>query len=118
MISLPDTARASKSEPGRVAPDLLDKEVIRRYIRRRTPQYKHCYEQPLLLDPTLQGTVTVQFTIGPDGTVLALYATADTVAMEKVADCVGERVRGVQFPKPTPSGLVNVRFPFVFTPKP
>ena len=45
----------------------LDKNIIRRYIRRKLPQIRYCYEKQLLVKPNIQGTVVTQFQISPNG---------------------------------------------------
>lgn len=91
----------------------LDKEIIRRYIRRKLPQIKYCYEKQLLVKPGLEGTVNTQFQISPAGAVLA--ASASGVAPD-VASCVADVIKTIQFPKPKGGGLVQVKYPFTFRP--
>ena len=43
----------------------LDKNIIRRYIRRKLPRIRYCYEKELLVKPSLSGTVVTQFLITP-----------------------------------------------------
>ena len=90
----------------------LDKNIIRRYIRQRLPQFQHCYEKELVVKTTLAGTVTTQFTISGNGQVIS--ARASGIGDTNVENCVAEVVRSIQFPKPTGGGLVNVTYPFIF----
>ncbi len=104
---------ASQVRPGNSAvKGALDKNIIRRYIRRRLPQIKYCYEKQLLADPDLAGTVRVHFIIDTEGRVVS--ASANGVSKE-VSDCVARAVRTIQFPRPTGGGVVEVTYPFVFT---
>jgi hypothetical protein len=91
----------------------LDKNIIRRYIRRKLPQIKYCYEKQLLVKPGIGGTVTTQFQISPSGAVL--NSTAKGVDGE-VSSCVASVIKTIQFPKPKGGGLVQVRYPFTFRP--
>jgi len=91
----------------------LDKNIIRRYIRRKLPRIRNCYEKELLVNQALNGTIVTQFQISPQGSVL--NATANGVD-PKVASCVAEAIKSIQFPKPKGGGLVNVRYPFTFRP--
>src|SRR5699024_3180099 len=43
----------------------LDANIIRRYIRRKLPAIRHCYERKLVTDQDLSGTVVTQFQISP-----------------------------------------------------
>jgi pSer/pThr/pTyr-binding forkhead associated (FHA) protein len=91
----------------------LDRNIIRRYIRRKLPQIKYCYEKQLLVRPGLDGTVVSEFTISPQGAVL--NSKASGVAKE-VSDCVADVIGTIQFPAPKGGGLVQVRYPFTFRP--
>jgi hypothetical protein len=91
----------------------LDKNIIRRYIRRKLPRIKYCYEKQLLVKPGISGTVKSQFQISPQGSVL--NSSASGVSPE-VADCVAGVIKTIQFPKPKGGGLVQVRYPFTFRP--
>jgi hypothetical protein len=91
----------------------LDKQIIRRYVARSLARIRYCYEKQLLADPTLQGTVTVQFVIGADGDV----PSANGSGMHpEVASCVATAIKAIQFPKPAGGGSVDVRYPFGFRP--
>jgi len=91
----------------------LDKAIIRRYIRRNIQKIQYCYEKELLSDPKLLGTVTVDFSIKPDGIV----ASATGNGMDpSVASCVASVIKAIEFPKPKGGGVVNVRYPFTFRP--
>jgi len=92
----------------------LDKNIIRRYIRRKLPQIRHCYEKQLLVKPSLAGTVVTQFQISPQGKVQG--ATASGLGDKSVENCVATAIRSIQFPKPKGGGFVNVRYPFTFRP--
>jgi pSer/pThr/pTyr-binding forkhead associated (FHA) protein len=92
----------------------LDKNIIRRYIRRKLPQIRHCYEKQLLVKPSLAGTVVTQFQISPQGKVQG--ASASGIGDKGVESCVAGAIRSIQFPKPKGGGFVNVRYPFTFRP--
>jgi serine/threonine-protein kinase len=91
----------------------LDKALIRRGIKQKIQNVRSCYEKALVKQPTLQGTVMVQFTIGPSGTVVSAQATGLDPA---VSTCVANVVKQMTFPKPTGGGVVNVNYPFAFRP--
>jgi hypothetical protein len=54
----------------------LDKETAVRRLRTHREDFKYCYEQQLLRDPTLTGTVGRRFLIAPTGAVSSLKPTA------------------------------------------
>jgi hypothetical protein len=94
----------------------LDKEIIRRIIRRHINEVKYCYEQELLKKPDLGGRIVVQFTISPAGAVVASVLQNSTMGNMRVENCTVQAVRRWEFPKPLGGGIVIVSYPFVLTP--
>lgn len=92
----------------------LDPNTIRRYIRRKLPAIRHCYERQLVSRQDLAGTVITQFQISPMGVVQG--ARASGMGDGSVESCVADAVRAIQFPRPKGGGMVNVRYPFIFQP--
>ncbi len=92
----------------------LDKAIIRRYMRRKLPRLRHCYEKELVKDPMLAGTIVVRFTIGADGLVSAVHTSG--VANERLSKCMARAVRSIKFPKPAGGGNVSVKYPLALRP--
>lgn len=90
----------------------LDKDLIRRIIRRHINEVKFCYESELTRKPDLQGRVMVQFTIAPTGQVAASIVQSSTMNNPPVEQCIANAVRRWEFPKPQ-GGIVVVTYPFV-----
>jgi TonB family protein len=93
----------------------LDKEIIRRIVRRNINQVRYCYQQGLTARPSLEGRAVVQFTIAPTGQVLASVLQSSTLNAVAVESCVVDAVKRWEFPKPDGGGLVIVSYPFQFT---
>ncbi len=91
----------------------LDKEIIRRIIRRHIYEVRFCYEQELLKKPDLYGRVMVQFTISGVGQVVASVVQSSTLNNGTVEQCIAGAVRRWEFPKPQGGGIVMVSYPFV-----
>jgi hypothetical protein len=91
----------------------LEKSVISKFIGRYKGKIAYCYEKVLLNKPDLTGTVTVNFTITPEGTVRSARASGMDA---DVASCVEKAILTVQFPKPKGNGVVTVTYPFTFRP--
>jgi hypothetical protein len=108
VVAPPPPDAAPPAEPG-VAH--LDPAEIKRVIQRNTSQIKYCYERALVRDPSLGGKVTAQFSIRPNGTVVAAKASG---VDSGVASCIAAVIEKLQFPKPTGNGLVSVSYPFIF----
>ena len=93
----------------------LDKDIIRRIVRRNINQVRYCYTQGLTAPPSLEGRAVVQFTIAPTGQVLASVLQSSTLNAVAVESCVVNAVKRWEFPKPDGGGLVIVSYPFQFT---
>lgn len=91
--------------------DGLDKAIIKRYVKRQVAKISYCYESELLVKPSLEGVVTVQFMITASGTV---SASTGAGMDSKVANCVAGVVKNIEFPKPSNGGSVQVNYPFTF----
>ena len=95
----------------------LDKEIIRRIIRRHINEVKYCYEQELTKQPDLGGRIMVQFTIAASGQVIASVLQNSTLGNGRVENCTVQAVRRWEFPAPLGGGIVIVSYPFVLTPR-
>jgi TonB family protein len=92
----------------------LDRELVRKVIQDNKAQIRACFESLLNQYPDLSGTVQTQFTIGPNGQVLASKVTQTSTGSKELDLCVSSRVRLWQFPKPKGGGAVVVSYPFLF----
>jgi TonB family protein len=94
----------------------LDKEIIRRVVRRNLNQVKYCYQQALAKRPSLEGRVVTQFTIAPTGRVLAAVVQSSTLQATAVEACIVNAIKRWEFPEPDHGGLAMVSYPFSFAP--
>jgi TonB family protein len=94
----------------------LDKEIIRRIVRRNINQVKYCYDQALARHPKLDGRLVAQFTIAGNGQVLASVVQSSTLGVASVDLCVVNAIKRWQFPAPAQGGLAIVSYPFQFSP--
>jgi TonB family protein len=94
----------------------LDKEIIRRIVRRHINEVKYCYDQALARSPKLDGRLVTQFTISGSGQVLASVVQSSTLGSPAVEMCVVNAIKRWQFPAPEKGGLVIVSYPFTFSP--
>jgi TonB family protein len=91
----------------------LDKEIIRRIIRRHLNEVRFCYEKELMHKQDLYGRVMIQFTISGTGQVVASVVQNSTMNNPNVEQCIAQAVRRWEFPKPQGGGIVIVSYPFV-----
>lgn len=92
----------------------LDKEVIRRVIRRNLTAIRYCYETQLVKAPRLSGKLVVAFVVAADGSVRS--TKAESAFQSDVDACVVRTFGRMQFPRPDGGGSVHVRYPLVFSP--
>jgi TonB family protein len=106
-------ARVPEALPGiATVRGTLDKEIIRRIVRRHLNEVRFCYTQALAARPSLEGRLLVQFTIAPTGQVLASALGSSTLGAPAVESCVVQAVKRWEFPAPQGGGLAIVSYPF------
>jgi TonB family protein len=92
----------------------LDKDIIRRVVRRHLPEVRFCYEKELPRAPSLAGRVAVNFTIANTGRVAAALVQSSTLGNARAEGCVLDAVRRWEFPRPMGGGIVIATYPFNF----
>lgn len=99
--------------PPTVSTSALSADVIRRVVRRHLAEVRSCYEQGLVSQPDISGTVSVRFVIGPTGSITAATVAGSNLGAARVDSCVASAVRRWTFPAPEGGGMVAVTYPFM-----
>jgi metallo-beta-lactamase class B len=94
----------------------IDKEVVRRIVRRHADEVKFCYEHALAANPTLAGRVVLNLTVAANGDVIDARVQDSTLGNAAVETCLAAVARNWEFPYPPPPGRVVISHPFVFKP--
>ncbi len=94
----------------------MDKDIIRRIVRAHINEVRYCYNQGLARDPNLKGRVSIQFNIGPTGSVPVAVVADSSIKDTNVSNCIAKAVKRWQFPKPPGGGSAVVTYPFVLEP--
>ncbi|HVZ89760.1 MAG TPA: AgmX/PglI C-terminal domain-containing protein [Polyangia bacterium] len=94
----------------------LDREIIRRIVRRHLNEVRYCYNQGLVAKPSLAGRLVVQFAIAPTGVVQSSLMQSSSLDTPAVESCVVTAVRRWEFPQPAGGGYAFVSYPFTFSP--
>jgi TonB family protein len=94
---------------------ILDAAEVNKVVKSRLTAIKMCYEKALKQNPTLEGKISVRFTIGTSGRVTSASVESDTMGNADVSSCVLSKVKSFAFAKPE-GGAVEYVFPFVFKP--
>ncbi len=91
----------------------LGRETIRRHVRLASKKVRHCYNRALTRDPSAEGTVVVQWTITPEGSVRAASVTGE-ITDRKLHACIAEVHQNMSFPPVVEGGgFINVRYPYL-----
>ena len=96
----------------------LSREEIKRVISRVMSQIKYCYEKELHKDPTIEGELVMAWLISDSGDVQTASATHNTFAggaAAPIEQCVQRIIERLKFPTPRGGGVVNVKYPFMFS---
>jgi hypothetical protein len=110
----PPVQRASLTEQLLSVGDGLDKEIVRRYLRRSRGRYLYCFEKHLAQFPDHKGgTVQTSFVILPPGRVGTVSATG---LEDPITRCFADATRAVVFPEPTDAQAVPVKVAFRLIP--
>ena len=92
----------------------IDKEAVRRVIKRGLNQIKSCYERQLRVNSSLEGKVVIYFEIEEQGHVRLAKASSSTLNDPAVESCVAARIKEWRFPEPPVGVVAGVYYPFVF----
>jgi hypothetical protein len=92
----------------------LDKDLIRRVVKRNQGQLRYCYERVLQRNPALAGKIVLKLVISREGTVVASTVASSTLSDAEVEQCFAVRAKTWAFPAGT--GTVEVTYPFVLRP--
>ena len=111
MLTVPMAAQA---QDGPVVKGSLDKDVVRKVIKKNVGKVAWCYERGLTRDPSLEGKVVVEFVVGKKGKVESTVIKRSTMGDAKVEGCIADKVKAFVFPGPKGGGVAIVQYPFVF----
>ena len=80
-------------------------------------EFRLCYEKEINAEnPKLAGRVGTSFVIGSGGSVTQAGIASSSLKNANVEQCILTVIRRIDFPIPRGGGLVQVTFPFKFSP--
>lgn len=91
----------------------LTPEQIERVVRMHQRGFRYCFERELLDDPSLEGQITVNWTVDLDGGVSRRVIEENTMGSRDIESCILREIGRMRFPEPG-GGMVVVRYPFTF----
>lgn len=95
----------------------VDREKIRAVIQDHTDEIKGCYEKALKDDPNIRGKLVILWTIGGAGRVYKAEVKSSDLKSSAIESCALEKSKKWIFPSPPIGVLVDVSFPYLFTPE-
>lgn len=94
----------------------LSQAVIQATIAKYLSQVRACYEEGLRNNPALTGLVNTNFEIGAAGDVGNIKMGQSSLGDSGVENCIANRMKTWQFPKPVGGVRVKVNYPFLLRP--
>lgn len=94
----------------------LDKDVIDKIIRQYFSQIRYCYEKEIASAPGMRGRVMTRFVISASGRVTSAAVSSSSLGNENVHSCLTGVLKRITFPEPLGGGIVEVSYPFLFSP--
>lgn len=92
----------------------LSNDQIQKAVNDGAQNFDACYTLGADKSGKLEGTVTVQATVGPNGTVNDASVSKSTLKNEKVDACVIDAFRRLKFAQPEGGGTVMITYPMKF----
>ena len=92
----------------------IDREAIRRVIRKNRRQIKACYDRELNRNKDLYGKLVLEWNIEEKGIVTQAKVKTSSLGSKVVANCIISRLRTWRFPEPPEDQVAHVVYPFVF----
>ena len=91
----------------------LSRAEIQKVLNAHMNEISYCYERLLFKRASLQGKITVEWTIRRNGTVSGAKQKHSTVQSAELTSCLLKKMAKWRFPKPE-GGVVIVSYPFNF----
>lgn len=95
----------------------IDASAIEAALLAHRDQFKYCYEKEINAgQPKLAGRVSTSFVIGSSGRVTQAGVASSSLNNSNTERCILDVIRSIDFPIPKGGGIVQVTYPFKFTP--
>ena len=101
--------------PSGAAGGSIDYDAIAQVVEKYKKGILYLYNKELRLNPTLKGTITVEFSIDSNGRVVAVHLISTTMDHASLEDALTRRIKQWKFPY-LYDGIIVVTYPFVFFP--
>lgn len=114
----PPAPRPAQTPTAGATADTRTQQVIAAVVARNRSKVRACYEAERAKNPTLAGTLTVQFRLDPRGKVVDanVVRARSTLALPSLDNCALDVVRNISFPPSSRGFESQVNYPFDFKP--
>ncbi len=91
-------------------------DAIGRVVGKHSDAIENCYKKESRINPNLKGSITVQFTISPQGRVTQVRIVKATLKSRNVENCISRRIKSWRFdPIDKKDGPVTARYKWIFS---
>ncbi len=94
----------------------IDPKEAAKVFRKYEGAMKKCYERALKKTPGLEGKVTLNVLVAPDGSVKTSRARPISLQSSQVENCMETLAKRMKFPKPK-GGVASLNKPYSFQPQ-
>ncbi len=91
----------------------MSREAVKRVIDQHMDEVSYCYENALMGNPSLAGSIVFEWKIMLSGKVGEVGIKTSSVRSENIHSCIKRAIKSWQFPKPKNTEVI-VSYPFVF----
>jgi TonB family protein len=95
----------------------LDKEIVRRVVRRHLADVEGCYEKGLKREPKLAGSLKVKFTVATGGRASSASVVSSTLGDSRMEKCVVDAVKSWEYPQNMCGCETAITITFEFSPE-
>lgn len=92
----------------------IDREAIKRVIKRNINRFRYCYERELKKQSDLYGKIILQWEIVEGGRVRVVKVATNEMGNDQVAKCMVNHLKTLIFPEPPTDSIAEVKYPFIF----
>ena len=93
----------------------IDPNLVRKIMREHISQFRYCYQQELIRNPSTAGVFDLGFQIDASGKGVKSFVKSKGKGFTKDGlECIKRVVSGIKFPRPKGGGYVDVRQPMNF----
>jgi len=94
----------------------IDPELLRKLLREYIPQFRYCYQNELIKNASLSGTINLNFTLNGKGKVVKSNVVSKNGEFSsKGLSCMDGVLKMIPFPAPKGGGQVDVKQPLNFS---